>query len=176
MPNNLDANFKSKVRMHEANSNQIIILQAIGFVSVQSLIRKGFIDVKCYYLHYFITLLLLQVSLIKATCQSKLFISQDMWTFFPPNEVVLDRYFKIWLIYFTMPNNFNTKFKSKVRMHEATSTQIITLQVVGFMSVQSLVRKGYIDVKCYYLHYFITLLLLQVSVIKATCQSKLFIS
>ena len=45
---------------------------------------------------------------------------------------------------------FNEKFKSRVRMHGATSKEIITPRAIGSMRVRALTRQGYIDVKCYY--------------------------
>ena len=54
---------------------------------------------------------------------------------------------------------FDAKFKSRVRMHGATSKEIITPRAVGFMKVRALVKQGYLDVKCYYLPHFRTILL-----------------
>ena len=71
---------------------------------------------------------------------------------------------------------FSAKFKSKVRMHGATSKQVITPQAVGYLRVRALVKEGYIDVKCYYSPHFSTTLLSQVSVIEATGHPKQYIS
>ena len=43
---------------------------------------------------------------------------------------------------------FNTQFKSRVCIHGATSKEIITPNVVGFMRVFALTRQEYLDVKC----------------------------
>ena len=67
---------------------------------------------------------------------------------------------------------FNAKFKSHVRIHGATSKEIITPRVVVYMRVQALVKQGYLDVKCYYSPHFSTTLLSQVSVVEATGQPK----
>ena len=71
---------------------------------------------------------------------------------------------------------FNSKFKSRVRMHGATSKEIITPHAVGYMRVRALVKQGYLDVKCYYSPHFSTTLLSQVSVIEATGHPKQYIS
>ena len=70
---------------------------------------------------------------------------------------------------------FNAKFKSHVRMHGATSKEIITPTAVGLMRVCALTRQGFIDVKCYYSPHFSTTLLSQVSVIEATGHPKQYI-
>ena len=45
---------------------------------------------------------------------------------------------------------FDAKFKSRVRIHGATSKKIITPCAVGYMKVRALTRPGYLDLKCYY--------------------------
>ena len=67
---------------------------------------------------------------------------------------------------------FNDKFKSRVRMHGATSKEIITPRAVGFMRVRALIRQGYLDVKYNYSSHFSTTLLSQVGVIEATGHPK----
>ena len=71
---------------------------------------------------------------------------------------------------------FNAKFKSRARIHGATSKEIITPTAVGSMRVRALTRQGYIDVKCYYSPHFSTTLLSQVSIVKATGRPKQYIS
>ena len=70
---------------------------------------------------------------------------------------------------------FDAKFKSRVRIHGATSKEIITPRAVGFMRVRVLTCQGYLDVECYYSPHFSTTLLSQVSIIEATGHPKQYI-
>ena len=63
---------------------------------------------------------------------------------------------------------FNNKFRCRMRMHGATSKDVITPQALGYLRVRSLTRDGFINVLCYYSPRFTTTLLSQVSVIEAT--------
>lgn len=83
--------FKSNVRMYGATSKQIITPRVVRYMRVRVLTRQRLIDVKYYYLPYFSTTLLQQVSVIKATGQLKHYIPSGMQLFFIPNEVVIDR-------------------------------------------------------------------------------------
>ena len=72
--------------------------------------------------------------------------------------------------------HFSDKFKSRIRMHGATSKENITPHAVGYMRVRALTRQGYLNVKCYYSPHFSTTLLSQVGVIEATGHPKEFTS
>ena len=73
------------------DSKQIITPHAVEYMRVQKLVRRGFIDVKCYQLPHFTTTLLLQVSVIKTTSHPKQYISKDVKIYFTPNKVILGR-------------------------------------------------------------------------------------
>jgi hypothetical protein len=58
----------------------------------------------------------------------------------------------------------SNKFKCKIRMHGATSENIIQPLAEGYLRVPAMTSEGYVNVLCYFLPQFISTLLSDLSV------------
>jgi hypothetical protein len=69
---------------------------------------------------------------------------------------------------------YSTNFKCKIRMHGATSKDIIQPLAEGYLRVPAMTTKGYVDVLCYYSPHFTSTLLSDRSVVMATRNYRLY--
>ena len=76
--------------MYNATLKEVVNPRAVVLMKVCAFTQQGYIDVKRYCSSFSSTILVSQVSVIKATGHPKQYIFQGLQLFFAPNEEVLD--------------------------------------------------------------------------------------